>query len=1265
MNRTAILVAVCASVGLPAVVGAVPTIQIDSPVDGTCVNSGQPVVEGTIGGEPLLAAAEVEVLVTVTSAVDGEARVALRVDEVEVNAQGVVLLAGQPTPVTLFAPADAVEDGPGRTLEATVEAPDGEAEDAVTVTLDRRPPDVVFSEEVIALQGTCAEIPPEVEFEVSDIVDPDPLVESRLEVSEEGCTVTRVITVRDSCAGGEFEGNAQELRFITRQPTDAAPQIVFAGIREEERLLEGRLNYTLGVPADCVVQQTARYVRNQDEPRPMGDGELFDRSGDYVASVEVEACGHAPVAAERRFTVVPAPRVDAGGPYVTQQGAELILDAGESEIPVDVVGEVVEYAWDIPVDGFFDPEEGRAPQVPFDTNRPDGEYDVGLRITTDGEFIGYDFTVVTIRDVDPQCDAGGPYAAVQGEPIRFDASGSSPGVPAEPIVAYGWDFGDGEGRRTAVPETSHDYLEEGVYEVTLVVEDEDSPSEPCQAQVIVGDVDPVVEGIAALGDAIEGVPLRFTAGATSAGSAAEPLVGYRWDFGDGESAEGPALRGPEHTYLDDGPVQVCLDVSDVDSSARACIDLVVADLVPTARCSGPGFAVEGREVVFDARGSRAGGAADPLARYVWDFGDGTDPVVVEDAASTTVNHAFARDGDLVVTLTVEDEDSSVTAECPITVDDATPDARFVIDSPIAGAVEGQAITLDATGSVAGGGDAIVEYQWDLGDGTRLVGPDLDSIEYAWPDQGEYTVELRLVDSDGSVDVARNFVTVLNRAPQNVRIVGPARVEIGQRNTWRVEYDDVPADVPVIDWRMGDGATFQDRPEVQHTYVEVPRIGRVTLRVSVDDQDGGVTQVEMPVEITAAGPSVEGPTELDAVENQPLEAEWLLVSAPGNNGPDGPLDVIAPTVPAGAEVIVEAGQPANARRIVRLRWTPGADDAGEHRFLFVATAPSGLERVWPVTIRVADDRGAWLAAAGGDIQSGRVSLYRFDRIAGLDVSTFDLAGEIIVPGGAYAPTLGPFRRLHVAAPGAGALVSIDLSGERPRLGRRLPLEGRPMAVAAGPAHIWLAGAGWLHAVHARTLKPAVSLPVDARLIRGLAWVPDAADGDPLLLGADADGELLVLDPERALAEREPVVARHPLGVSLGRVVTAAGRWLVLDGAGRQIIEVDPSGLLGETEDLIVDRWPVPFAPIDATIQDDALWFTSSRGLERIGPAGEAELVDDGAAIGVAALPEGLYGRTALAIGGRDRVSNRSLDGGALDAVRGGGGRQLLFFEIPAR
>jgi large repetitive protein len=53
--------------------------------------------------------------------------------------------------------------------------------------------------------------------------------------------------------------------------------------------------------------------------------------------------------------------------------------------------------------------------------------------------------------------------------VNFDGSLSTPGT-ARTIVAYSWDFGDGE-KKTGVKST-HDYVISGVYLVTLVVTDD-------------------------------------------------------------------------------------------------------------------------------------------------------------------------------------------------------------------------------------------------------------------------------------------------------------------------------------------------------------------------------------------------------------------------------------------------------------------------------------------------------------------------------------------------------------------------------------------------------------------------------------------------------------------------------------------------------------------------------------------------------------------------------------------------------------------------
>ena len=80
---------------------------------------------------------------------------------------------------------------------------------------------------------------------------------------------------------------------------------------------------------------------------------------------------------------------------------------------------------------------------------------------------------VTVTDVDPVANPGGPYVVPQGVALTFDGRGSRPGNGADPISRYEWDFDDGtDAGQGAQP--VHTYVENGTYNVRLTVHDEDS-----------------------------------------------------------------------------------------------------------------------------------------------------------------------------------------------------------------------------------------------------------------------------------------------------------------------------------------------------------------------------------------------------------------------------------------------------------------------------------------------------------------------------------------------------------------------------------------------------------------------------------------------------------------------------------------------------------------------------------------------------------------------------------------------------------------------
>lgn len=74
---------------------------------------------------------------------------------------------------------------------------------------------------------------------------------------------------------------------------------------------------------------------------------------------------------------------------------------------------------------------------------------------------------------EPTSDAGGPYSGIVGEPVEFDATGSSDSN--NDALTYKWDFGDETTGSGATP--SHIYDESGEYTVKLTVTDSNGASD--------------------------------------------------------------------------------------------------------------------------------------------------------------------------------------------------------------------------------------------------------------------------------------------------------------------------------------------------------------------------------------------------------------------------------------------------------------------------------------------------------------------------------------------------------------------------------------------------------------------------------------------------------------------------------------------------------------------------------------------------------------------------------------------------------------------
>ena len=273
----------------------------------------------------------------------------------------------------------------------------------------------------------------------------------------------------------------------------------------------------------------------------------FDKSGDYNVSLTVtdesgKICGNG--TAVTKVSANFPPTADAGAAVKACLGETASFDASAS-----TASGTPTYKWD-----FGDGETGEGMKVTHAYQKP-GNYRVRL-VVDDGKntecSVASAATTASIADrVEVKLATDGKNSACVHRSLRFNASGSGG-------AKYHWDFGDGstsEGGSSA----SHAYDKAGSYTVTVTADN--GQGNACS---VATDRTTVQVSEAPIADAGEnlvcciGKDNAFD-GSKSTGS----NLKYRWDFGDGASAEGVRVN---HIYEKGGNYRVVLTVDDGSGS---------------------------------------------------------------------------------------------------------------------------------------------------------------------------------------------------------------------------------------------------------------------------------------------------------------------------------------------------------------------------------------------------------------------------------------------------------------------------------------------------------------------------------------------------------------------------------------------------------------------------------------------------------------------------------------------------------------------------
>ena len=387
-----------------------------------------------------------------------------------------------------------------------------------------------------------------------------------------------------------------------------------------------------------------------------------------------------------------APTASVGGPYSGDEGAQVAFSGDGND--AEDQPEQLTYEWDFDRQATFVADVSGVNLTSTSHVYPDnGSFTVALRVKDTALEVSSESTAtVTVGNVPPNADVGGPYAVDEGSLLTFSGSATDPG---QDTLTFEWDFTydgatfniDATGDDLTGPSTT--YLDDGANTVALRVRDEDGGVSSIQtATVTVSNVPPSASagGPTYLGN--EGALVTFTGTANDPGS---DTLTYEWDFTFNVTfqidASGDGLTSPTHTYPDDGDFTVALRVRDDETtSVESTAAVTISNVLPTPDAGGPYVVTAGDSL------TNAGSATDPgndTLTYEWDFE--YDGVTFDTSGGATdsgidltgPSYTYTTDGIYTVALRVQDDEGAsavVTAQVTVNPSGAVPTPTAIVPS---------------------------------------------------------------------------------------------------------------------------------------------------------------------------------------------------------------------------------------------------------------------------------------------------------------------------------------------------------------------------------------------------------------------------------------------------------------------------------------------------------------------------------------------------------------------------------------------------------
>jgi gliding motility-associated-like protein len=395
---------------------------------------------------------------------------------------------------------------------------------------------------------------------------------------------------------------------------------------------------------------------------------------------------------------------------------------------------VVSYTWDFAngnVSNFVDPSQ---------TFLLPGDYDVSL--TASDTYGCSDTTTQTVRVYDK------PNANFQAS----DSIGCSPKIisfldlsqPANaPIVSWAWDFGDGGNSVQQFP--NHNYASDGLYSVSLSIEDANGCRDSLTKPDYIRLSHPVANFDKSANQICPGTIVSFV----DLSLPDTTITSWQWDFGDGATS---SLQNPDHLYQTDGSYTVTLTVVNVLGCSHTVSKPNFVEVVSPPTTQFSPSVLQGCSPLQVEFTDLSTGTSSPIVNWLWEFGDGAQD------ASANSSHLFTSPGTYTIELTTIDNQGCSSSHTQDVVVHALPSAQFFTLDTV-----GCAPKFISFSDLSSSNTSLTGWEWNFGDGGSS-NQQFPSHDYQ--NDGLYDVSLIVTDNNGCRDtlIKPQYIQLRNPVP---------------------------------------------------------------------------------------------------------------------------------------------------------------------------------------------------------------------------------------------------------------------------------------------------------------------------------------------------------------------------------------------------------------------------------------------------------------------------------------------------------------------